>query len=109
MSEYCPHCGRGGTTNIKRKTENVNSEVHLKEEEVSSNPWSCFVSFCSKKHTTKTNTTDVALNSEFIDAGAIYKRRSTVQFQPEPLTDTTLYRRITYNKLQQPLSKFKVK
>lgn len=106
MSVCCPYCSK--KTISKKGSEDNSKDLHHNEEQ-DDNRWSCFMSLCSKRQNSKTKANDVALNSEFSDTGAIYKRRATTQFQPEPITDTISHRRITYNKAQHPLSKFKVK
>lgn len=106
MSVYCSHCGQ--KTISKKGSGDDNKDVHNSEEDDDSR-WSCFMLFCSKKQNVKTKANDVAFNSEFSDTGAIYKRRTTTQFQPDANTDTLSHRRITYNKAQHSLSKFKVR
>lgn len=99
----CPYCHK----KEPNTNENGNKDVGDNDKQ-DDHRWSCFVSFCSKKKDIRTKVNDVALNSEFIESGAIYKRRTTMQVQPETVVDNTPYRRITYNKAQHPLSKFKV-
>lgn len=106
MSACCSHCGRKTTNNEKA---HVNSSKYVQhKDEQDDTRWSCFVSFCSKKQSMLTRTNEVAFNSEFNDSGAIYKTGSVTQLQVEPIADSIPYRRITYNKVQHPVSKFKV-
>lgn len=110
MSTYCPYCGRDSlnASNIVN-AETVNSNVNLYNKERDDNGWSCFASLCYRKQTATPRTNDVALNSEFNDASAKYKRRATIHFQLDPVveSDDVPHRRHTY-KQQASILKSKV-
>lgn len=97
MSAYCPHCGRNVANGVQ---ETVNATVVLQRDrrDKGDGRWSCLASLCPGKQGVTPKTNDVALNSEFNDSGAIYKRRATIQFQLDPVIQDAPARRTTYNK-----------
>lgn len=115
-NKHCPYCGRSdksatGNNNTLRRYTNVNNDTDAfhHEENDGDKSWSCFTSYCFGKQSVSPRTNDVALNSEFNDSRAIYKRRATIQFRLEPVIEDVPHRTITYNKAQNSILKSKVR